>query len=127
MGADLIYSINRMEVKKDQALLNVKHLSLPERAENTARFLQDFCGISRWWHEDSIDPKDVHEFLAQCVEDVYDTPNRRDCGFFDIEGTTYYMTAGMSWGDTPTEAYDSFVVCESLGLTLNQPKLDVSA
>lgn len=125
MGADLIYSFNEIQATKEQALANAKHLLTNRPLSDLVQELQDYCGISRWWGEEheSINPDDVLAFLNQCVEEVYSSEGRRDCGVMYVDETRpFYFTAGMSWGDTPTDVYDSFVVCQNFGLTLN-PKV----
>jgi hypothetical protein len=122
MGADLLYSFNEIQATKEQALANAKYLFDRNPLRDIVQELEDACGISRWWgdeHED-ISPDDVLAFLNQCVEDVYSAINRRDCGVMYVDETRpFYFTAGMSWGDTPSDVYDSFVVCQNFGLTLN--------
>ena len=125
MGADLIFSICEMEATKEEAYNNARHLSAPERDENTARELEEMCGITRWYNVDATS-EDVYEYLIACIEEVYDSEHRRDCGFFHVDNRKFNITAGMSWGDAPTDAYESYNVCETLGLTLKQPNLEAS-
>lgn len=125
MGADLMFSICEMEATKEQAYDNAKHLASPERYKNTVSFLEDMCATSRWYNTEPT-PEDVQQFLIDCIEEVYDSEHRRDCGFFHVDNRRFNITAGMSWGDEPTDAYNSFSVCESLGLTLVQPNLELS-
>lgn len=120
MGADLMFSICEMEATKDEAYANAKHLSSSERYMNTVAFLEDMCATSRWYNTEPT-PEDVQQFLIDCIEEVYDSQGRRDCGLFYVDKRVFYITAGMSWGDTPTDAYNSFSVCEALGLTSKQP------
>jgi hypothetical protein len=53
------------------------------------------------------------------VDAVYGSPNSRTCGWFTIdENRTFYITAGMSWGDEPSPEYDAFWVCQEFELTV---------
>ena len=45
--------------------------------------------------------KDVIEELFQCIYG-------REVEYFDHLGETIYVTEGMSFGDSPTDAYDTF-------------------
>lgn len=119
MGADLMFSICEMEATKDEAYENAKWLASPERYKNTVAFLEDMCATSRWYNTEPT-PEDVQQFLIDCIDEVYDSEGRRDCGFFHVDNRRFNITAGMSWGDEPTDAYNSFSVCETLALTLKQ-------
>lgn len=122
MGADLLYSFCEIQATKEQALANAKYLLEKNPLRGIVEELEDACGISRWMGDqhESVDPDDVSNFIIQCVEDVYSAVNRRDCGVMYVDETRpFYFTAGISWGDTPTDVYDSFVVCQNFGLTLS--------
>lgn len=125
MGADLMFSICEMEATKKQAYKNARHLSARERYKNTAEVLEDECGVSLWFDTEPT-KKEVYDYLVACIDEVYSSQRRRDCGLFHVDKREFYITAGMSWGDRPTDAWDAFSVCETLGLTLNQPNLDLS-
>jgi len=121
MGADLYYSFNEIQATKEQALANVDRLVNTKALGDLVKELENHCGISRWYGDDDehIVPDDVLSFLKGCVEDVYSSEDRRDCGVMYVDETRpFYFTAGISWGDTPTDVYDSFVVCQNYGLTL---------
>ena len=123
MGADLIYSFNEIQATKEEAIKNAEILFASETPLDLVRGIEDECGISRWYgeSEESLNPTEVLEFLKECVEDVYSSINRRDCGVMYVDETRpFYFTAGMSWGDTPTDVYDSFIVCQNYGLTLTK-------
>lgn len=118
MGADLIFSICEMEAKKDKAYENAKYLVADERWENTRQFLEDNCGV---YVDDYATSDDVLTLLTDSIDVVYGSQSRRDCSLFYVDNRLFYITAGLSWGDEPTDAYQSFNVCETFGLTLNQP------
>lgn len=122
MGANLMFAICEMEATKQQAYDNAEYLALPERYENTVKFLENDLGVSRWSDDDPTQ-KEVRDFLIHCIDEVYNSEERYDCGFFNRHNRMFYLTAGMSWGDDPTDVYVSFMVCECLGLTLAQPDI----
>lgn len=126
MGADLMLSINEMEATKEEAYKNAEHLTRPERLSNTLFVLVEEANVGRWGYYDDLSEEEVtseelYKYLVSCIDEVYDSQRRRDCGVFYIDHRTFYITAGMSWGDEPTDAWESFVVCEYLGLTHKQP------
>jgi hypothetical protein len=49
---------------------------------------------------------EAHGVLDTYAEDGYE--DRRDVSHLHLHGMVYYITGGMSWGDSPTEAYDDF-------------------
>lgn len=122
MGADLIFSINELKVTRDQALTNAAIVARGELKTILAD-LEDMAGVTRFTDIDtdnmtSDDRTHVEEYLIECVQTVYDFGRRRDCSFFTVDKDRIFaITAGMSWGDEPTEAYEAFNVCEILGLT----------
>lgn len=118
MGADLMFSMNEIQATKDQAYKNARHLVADERIENTKQFLEDMCGV---YMDDYLTTDDVLGLLTDSIDEVYSSQSRRDCSYFHVDGRLFYITAGMSWGDDPTDAYRSYNICEMLGLTLNQP------
>ena len=120
MGADLIYSFNEIQATKEEAIKNAEILFASKTPLDLVRGIEDDCGISRWYgeSEESLNPTEVLEFLKDCVKEVYASTGRRDCGQITIDGTRpFYFTSGMSWGDVPSDVYDSFVVCEVYHLT----------
>lgn len=117
MGADLIMSINKMEATKEEAYENARHLVAEERLQNTITFLED-CAVYVEQYETS---DEVLALLIDSIDLVYGSQTRRDCSMFYTDDSVFYITAGMSWGDSPTDAYEAFNICECLGLTLKQP------
>jgi hypothetical protein len=110
-----------MEATKDEAYENARYLSLPERCENTAQFIFDTLMSAEWDSSYSPLSEKLYSYLVVCIDEVYDARNRRDCGVIYVGDKQFYLTGGISYGDQPTEAYNSFSVCELLGLTLKQP------
>lgn len=122
MGADLIFSVNELKLTRDQALANAKRIAGSE-LRGVFTDLEDMAGITRFNEFDADNMTDeqrveVEAYLAECVATVYDYGRRRDCSYFTIDDDRLFaITAGMSWGDEPTEAYEAFNVCEILQIT----------
>jgi hypothetical protein len=122
MGADLMFSINELKLNREQALANAKKIARGELRQ-VLTDLEDMAGIGRFSEFDTDNLTDeqreeVEAFLTDCIEVVYDFGKRRDCSFFTVDKDRLFaITAGMSWGDEPTDAYEAFNVCEILGLT----------
>jgi len=125
MGADLMISINEMEATKEEAYKNAEYLTRPERVSNTLFVLVEEAGVGKWGYGEELNDEpssnEVYDYLISCIDEVYGSQMRRDCSVFYVDDRTFYITAGMSWGDEPTDAWQSFVVCEYLGLTHKQP------
>ena len=121
MGADLLSSFCEMTATEEEAIQNVETLFASKPVSELVKDLENDCGVSKWYgdSEELLNPQEVLEFFKDCVKTVYSSMGRRDCSFIVIDSNRYfYFTAGMSWGDNPTDCWESFVVCETYGLTL---------
>lgn len=122
VGADLIFSVNELKVSREAALANAKKIARGRLTE-VLTDLEEMAGVVRFNEVNTASPSEedrngIEAYLTECVETVYDYGRRRDCGLLMIDGDRKFaITAGMSWGDEPTDAYESFNVCEILGLT----------
>lgn len=118
MGADLLFSINEIKKTRDEARLKAATLVEAGVLEDTLHRLVNHCGRTEF-DRDDVEKHEVLQFLDECVDAVYGSPNSRTCGWFTIdENRTFYITAGLSWGDTPTDEYDAFWVCQEFELTV---------
>lgn len=117
MGADFDFSINELQVTENQAKKNVQTLVDEKNFEKTLYVLESEFNLFTHLEYD-VFPQDVKTFLMNCVETVYEE-GRRDSGRYRMsDGRVLAITGGMSWGDHPTDSYQAFIVCESLGITL---------
>jgi len=122
VGADLIFSINEMKLTREQAEANAKRIAAGP-LKDVITDLEEMAGISRFNGIDDEKPTDeeraeVEGYLKECIATVFAYAERRDCSYFVIDDDRLFaITAGMSWGDEPTEAYEAYNVCEILGLT----------
>jgi hypothetical protein len=117
MGADLIVAICEMTVSQDEAIERASKL-VNDDLVGLIKTLDEW-GVGPWAGiESELPTKDeALEYLRDQIEVVYSYMDRRDCVPLNIDGKVYALTGGMSWGDTPTDAYDAFSVCSSLSLT----------
>ena len=46
--------------------------------------------------------------FAEIINDIFDTLSSRECSRFTFKGYEIHLTGGMSWGDAPTDAFDTF-------------------
>jgi len=115
MGADFMFSINEMKLTKEEAYKKANDYVSNSLQETVYRLVEE-CGC---YHlSDDIISSEVYEYLTQCIDEVYSYKSLRDCSYFTIDTTrTFAITGGMSWGDVPSNSYESFNVCETLGLT----------
>lgn len=117
MGADLMVAICEMTVSQDEAFQRASKLVDDNLAELVKTL--DEWGTGPWAGIESESPTkdEALEYLRDQIGIVYSYMSRRDCVPLNIDGKVYALTGGMSWGDTPTEAYDAFSVCSALSLT----------
>lgn len=122
MGADLIFSINEMKLSREQAEANAKRIAQGPLRQ-VLDDLENMAGIGRFTEieaEAATDEDRAHieAYLNDCIATVYAYAERRDCSYFVIDDNRLFaITAGMSWGDEPTDAYEAYNVCEILSLT----------
>lgn len=118
MGADLLFAINEIKNTRKEAQIKASLLVNDETLEETISRLVNHCGVIDF-DRDDVEKHEVLDFLYKCVDEVYGSVNSRTCGWFTVDkDRTFYLTAGLSWGDTPTPEYDSFWVCSEFELTV---------
>lgn len=118
MGADLLFAINEIKNTREEARLKADALVEDGVFESTIKTLIDQIGRYEFDEED-VSKQEVLDYLYECIDTVYNSRNSRTCGWFSIdENRTFYITAGMSWGDEPSPEYDAFWVCNEFELTV---------
>lgn len=118
MGADLLFAINEIKNTRKEAQVKASLLVNDDVLEDTIIRLVSHCGRTEF-DRDDVERHEVLQFLDECIDTVYGSQNSRTCGWFTIdENRTFYITAGLSWGDTPTDEYDAFWVCQEFELTV---------
>jgi len=121
MGADFIYSICRIPYTGDGDVLFsgftvasvIKQRFLKIDREEVLSNLED-CGIY-------YDGEDFDSFVSEKANEVFNFFesgwNLSDTAILVLEGRHYYITGGMSWGDTPTDSYDIIAFINALEIT----------
>jgi len=123
VGADLIFSINELKLTREQAEANAKRIAGEPSLARVLDDLENMAGIGRFVEVDAENPTDeeraeVEGYLKDCIATVFAYAERRDCSYFVIDDDRLFaITAGMSWGDDPTDAFEAYNVCEILSLT----------
>jgi len=113
MGADMLISfvyfkqgVNPESIKKkmlEQADGPVIIAELLGRREDGSRSLL--------LQENDEEPKtfeEMKEGFKDAINKVFDSLYYRDVASFDFMGYTIYVTGGLSWGDDPTETFNTF-------------------
>jgi hypothetical protein len=113
MGADFIFAITPVtDADREELIRRFDLLSqdeLFERAENGGFYM---------FEDDETDEEVTQLIWNHLIESIeYLNSDPRDAGGLTIEGRTYAVTGGMSWGDSPTEAFEYIRFLESLGIT----------
>jgi hypothetical protein len=112
MGADMLISFvyfkqginlesieKKMLEKADEPVIIAELLGKPE--EGPRLLLQ----------ENDEEPKTFAEMTKRfkdTINEVFNSLNYRDVTYFDFMGYTIYITGGLSWGDVPTETFNTF-------------------
>jgi len=101
MGADLILAVAPVERDFGEALKRIDTMTeveLNEVAELRYGFpLEDDA--------DGMTTEDVREEIRLAFRAIADDDWRRDVVTLTFGDDSYYVTGGMSWGDSPTEAF----------------------
>ena len=105
MGADMLLEVIRVPVvSKDTALARVPDFV----ASMTDDELASVCNYLTGGDGSAAT---VAGLLVRAVNVVYEE-RRRDVAWWrdGVTGVEYFITGGMSWGDSPSEAFDAFSV-----------------
>lgn len=113
MGADLVWAMVPMDYTEDQAKAKVEAIT---DWEPILSDLEGYFGLSYDTAEEA------KELLLGCVQDVYYAYKHetRDIGYQKIFGTTFLFTGGMTWGDDPTDIYQSMSLADAFKLTTDK-------
>lgn len=108
MGADLLLTWCKVPEDPDTTKARIGQLS-SEALEDTAEAL--------WGDATDVDEDFVRLQLTHAVDML--SQDLRTLDRFTCEhGTTYVVTGGMSWGDSPTEAFDQINALLASGLEI---------
>lgn len=118
MGADLLFAINEMKKTRDEARLKAEELVKDGVIQDTISRLVNHVGRNEF-DRDDVEKQEILDYLHECINTVYGSANSRTCGWFTVdENRTFYITAGLSWGEEPSPEYDAYWVCNEFELTV---------
>jgi hypothetical protein len=110
MGADFLFDCVIINEKKTneqvRASLLIKCASIK---------LTDFTECDRGNISEMLDIDITRDTLSELktrfreiINDTFNTLNSRACSILNFRGYNIHLTGGMSWGDAPTDAFDTF-------------------
>lgn len=67
---------------------------------------KDLADLDEYLGDDGDDPKTT---AKKTVEEVFASLEYRDVTTWYYKNVVFYLTGGMSWGDSPTDTYDCFM------------------
>lgn len=100
MGADFLFAITPYPKDWDAVRSRIEQ----QTPQDCLMFAEDFRG----WMEDEYTEDQIVEAIMdelRTAANEMDAPYRRDCGDFAVNGKSYIISGGMSWGDEPTDAF----------------------
>jgi len=117
MGADLFIEMVPMRKTQDEAIAKLKAMD----AEVLLGILSDYHGREFSEDTDEQEYAEAVAFVTAKIDEVYGyyKHGSRETTVHKIDGTDWLITGGMSYGDNPTDAFESVSVIASLGLTDN--------
>ena len=119
MGADMILSTvsfygTKTDDERKKILLNkITKLTMQDLNRD------DYANILEAWEdrgmlEEEHALKEYKEFLRDLITAFFTMLHYRDVTVLHMGGFKMYATGGNSWGDSPTESYDTFYMMELL-------------
>ena len=106
MGADLIvrYLVVKQEISPEES--KKRMLEALDKIKDVNVFSELYVECLDNALPDSID--EAKEFVREIINEAIDAIGTREVTSIRHKGETIYITGGMSFGDDPTDAYDSF-------------------
>jgi hypothetical protein len=112
MGADMLVSYVYFKQGVDPESIKKKMLENSDTPTIIAEMLgRPDENESHYHKEDDDEPKtfeEMKEGFKDAINKVFDSLYYRDVASFDFMGYTIYVTGGLSWGDDPTETFNTF-------------------
>lgn len=112
MGADFIFALTRKPSDISVTRQKISELTL----DDCLRLADEVMG----WN---IDHPEGLEFLAADVRTrlhealtALSESQPRSVGIMTIKGEQYWITGGMSWGDSPTDTFDDIMFLDHSGV-----------
>jgi len=136
MGADFLFAtcewpkVRNGELAVNSGPLVGAIMSRLAKVIATTESLADFGYYGNWDEETDDWRNEAVESCREVVDDIFGVDlkwGRNDVATFDPEWNTHdksrrmwVMTGGMSWGDVPTDAFDTLCILDALGI-MNEP------
>lgn len=74
--------------------------------EELCSFIDYFYDCDDWYGGDKLSKsEEARVLLWESIEACYNYMNREDIGWEIVDGKTYILTGGLTWGDDPTESF----------------------
>lgn len=115
MGADLAIIACPIEHDKDTAKQKLRTTYTPEQL---LKMLANECCVEFRTGEEE-DYAEALQWVDQCIDEVYEyyEHGSRETTCFWYKDTPILITGGMTWGDDPTDAFQTMSVVAVLRLT----------
>ena len=110
MGADFLMARVRLAVPEQEAR---DRLAAVPSSELITIYNQLFS-----YDEDEAEDEvaeNIRRMAYEAIDNAYH--GSRESAVFDFDGALWAITAGPSWGDSPTDDFDRFVLLDELGVT----------
>lgn len=122
MGADFLFSC--IIIKKGK---NLKELESQLLEQCKSLTYKDLNQIDRDTILNTFDLTVTDEtfpelimLLTDTIKDTFETLDNRECSCLVFKGYHIHLTGGMSYGDAPTDAFDTFNRFNSMPLSLHK-------
>lgn len=109
MGADFCYTYTTVKGSREEALetaekISVKHLDAILVDTGYDYLVDEFGDEGDEFHEQA-----VREVFRTTINEVWDAIEHRsrEAAVLEINGEKVLLTGGLSWGDSPTDIYDT--------------------
>ena len=126
MGADFVYAICKIPTNTEGEFVDFGEAldrAIVKRFRNVAlnkdlllETVED-CGIYVTESQEEDYESLVSDLATNVAAFVSTAWQSRDISSIKIDGKYYWITGGMSWGDSPTDSYDIVNLIDSLGIT----------
>lgn len=107
MGADFIYALACVDETKDEWINRVSNMTLDD--------VKEMYSDGEWLFIEAGDEEDDKKFQQMIVDRIIDAINicyeisdgrSREADILRLNGHRYVITAGLSYGDSPTDVFD---------------------
>lgn len=121
MGADLLGAVCPMEISREDAKERLRRY----KEEWLLSHLSDYFCMEFDDDDSGTEYEQAIAWVDNCINITYDyyQHGSRETMVYRYRDIDFLMTAGLSWGDDPTDAFQPMGVVQSLELTVFSPEL----